>query len=126
MQSDSTTEGRRLTPPEDRSGAFEMFYREHLDGMVRLATFLVYSQPNAEEIVQESFLIVHRRWDELHTPAGFLRTTVVNKCRDAMRRKSVKVKKMTILRPTIEAQQTDDLAETHADSDYFLGLLQLG
>jgi RNA polymerase sigma factor (sigma-70 family) len=53
--------------------------------MVRLATLLVDRVELAEELVQESFAAVFERWDRLDAPAGYLRTTVVNRCRDALR-----------------------------------------
>jgi RNA polymerase sigma factor (sigma-70 family) len=57
--------------------------------MVRLATGLVRSVPLAEEIVQDAFEALYERWDALRDPAaaaGYLRVSVVNGARSALRR----------------------------------------
>lgn len=57
--------------------------------MVRLATLLVGSSAIAEEIVQDAFMGVSQRWDSLDRPYAYLRTSVVNGCAAALRRRSV-------------------------------------
>jgi len=57
--------------------------------MVRLAALMVGSRAIAEEIVQDAFASVSERWDELHRPGGYLRTSVVNGCAQVLRRRSV-------------------------------------
>lgn len=71
----------------DVDSAFRGLYRERYAPMVRLAALLVDRVDLAEEIVQESFTVVYQRWEQLESPAGYLRTTVVNRCRDALRRR---------------------------------------
>ena len=56
--------------------------------MVRLAALLVGSHVIAEEIVQDSFATLGERWDQLENPGGYLRSTVVNGCRMALRRRA--------------------------------------
>ena len=43
--------------------------------------------PAAEELVQDAFIKVHLRWDRIDAPGAFLRTCVVNGCRDRIRRR---------------------------------------
>jgi RNA polymerase sigma-70 factor (sigma-E family) len=60
--------------------------------MVRLATLLTHDASVAEEIVQEAFVALHRRWHRLSDPAaavGYLRTSVVNRSRSAVRHRIV-------------------------------------
>ena len=67
--------------------AFETFYRERSLPMVRLAVLLVDRRAVADEIVQESMAAVFARWGQLDEPAAYLRTVVVNRCRDELRRR---------------------------------------
>ena len=43
----------------------------------------------AEDIVQDSFVEVSRRLDEIRNPGGYLRTAVVSRCKTALRRRRV-------------------------------------
>lgn len=55
--------------------------------MLRMATLLVGSSSVAEEVVQDAFATVAERWHEIERPGGYLRTTVVNGCRQILRRR---------------------------------------
>ena len=57
--------------------------------MVHLATLLVGSAAVAEELVQDAFVSVAKRWDDLDRPGAYLRTSVVNKCTSALRRRAI-------------------------------------
>lgn len=57
--------------------------------MVHLATLLTGSVAIAEEVVQDAFAAVTKRWDHLDRPGAYLRTSVVNNCRSALRRRAV-------------------------------------
>lgn len=74
----------------DHSAApsFDTFFAEQFPRLVRVASLLVDSPATAEEIVQEAFIQVLRRWDRLDHPAAFARTCVVNACRDRLRRRA--------------------------------------
>ena len=77
---------------------------------MRLAAFLVGDLAVAEEIVQDAFLEVARRWDRLDTPAGYLRTAVVNGCRNHSRRLAL-IRRRPLPAPPrhVEAPEHDDL-----------------
>jgi RNA polymerase sigma-70 factor (sigma-E family) len=66
-------------------------YAEHALGLVRLAVVLTGDRGSAEDVVQDAFLGLYRRWDQLRDtsePLGYLRVSVVNGCRTALRRRS--------------------------------------
>lgn len=65
-----------------------LFQAEYI-GMVRLAYSLVGNNAEAEELVQESFVDVHRRFEELDRPGAYLRTAVVSRSRSLLRRRRV-------------------------------------
>jgi RNA polymerase sigma-70 factor (sigma-E family) len=66
-------------------------YAEHALGLVRLAVVLTGDRAAAEDIVQDAFLGLYRRWDkvaDMAAPLAYLRVSVVNGCRTALRRRS--------------------------------------
>jgi RNA polymerase sigma-70 factor (sigma-E family) len=67
--------------------SFTILYRAEYHGMVRLARSLTGDMEKAEDVVQEAFARLHGRTDHLENPGGYLRTTVVNLCRDGERRR---------------------------------------
>src|SRR5580765_2271335 len=72
--------------------AVSELYAAHWAGMVRLAWLLVHDQGVAEEIEQDSFVALHRQWDRLADEGravGYLRRTVVNRARSALRHDKV-------------------------------------
>ena len=75
----------------DADTALEQLYAVHYAGLVRLAVLLLRDQPLAEDVVQDSFIAMHRRWDRIdpgRAPA-YLRQTVVNRSRSALRHRGV-------------------------------------
>ncbi|MGZ4796001.1 MAG: RNA polymerase sigma factor [Acidimicrobiia bacterium] len=67
----------------------EALYRDEQAPMLALAVLLVGSRAQAEEIVQDAFAAVGERLDGVDNPGGYLRTTVVNGCRMALRRREI-------------------------------------
>jgi len=60
--------------------------------LVRLASLLLHDSGHAEEIVQDAFVALHERWARLRDPeagAAYLRRSVVNRCRSALRHRGV-------------------------------------
>lgn len=57
--------------------------------MLRLATLMTGSVAVAEEVVQDAFVAIDERWDQVDRPGGYLRMTVVNGCRMALRRREL-------------------------------------
>lgn len=84
-------EMRARTPVvvDDRDERFEQLFRDEHRSMVRLAYTLIGNAAEAEEVVQDGFIDVYRRFDEIHKPGAYLRTAVVNNCRSLLRRRRV-------------------------------------
>jgi RNA polymerase sigma factor (sigma-70 family) len=64
--------------------AEELWRREHTS-MVRLAYLVCGNESAAEDVVQEAFADVVRRWDAIDRPGAYLRTAVVSLSRRAVR-----------------------------------------
>lgn len=76
----------------DADTAVGQLYTAHWGRLVRLAALLTRDVSIAEEIVQEAFVALHRRWGRLADPAAahaYLRTSVVNGARSALRHRGV-------------------------------------
>lgn len=70
---------------EPALSTFDAFYRDHYVATVRLAAFLAGSRVLAEDLAQEAFLRIQPRFDSLDRPLAYLRTTLVNTCRNQHR-----------------------------------------
>jgi RNA polymerase sigma-70 factor (sigma-E family) len=88
------------TPPTDADDprtwdadrAVAVLYASQWNPLVRLATMLTRDASVAEEIVQDAFVALHRRWGSLADRGavhGYLRTSVVNASRSALRHRGV-------------------------------------
>jgi RNA polymerase sigma-70 factor (sigma-E family) len=63
-------------------------YQAHAVGLIRLAVVMLGDRPAAEDVVQEAFCGLYRRWDHLEDPGNalrYLRSSVLNGCRSALR-----------------------------------------
>src|ERR1700722_8619422 len=63
-------------------------YAEHALGLVKLAKLMLGDQAAAEDIVQDAFLGLYRKWPTLadqDKALGYLRASVLNGCRTAHR-----------------------------------------
>jgi RNA polymerase sigma-70 factor (sigma-E family) len=62
-------------------------------GLIRMAYVMLGDLPSAEDVVQEAFCGLYRRWDRLASTDGalyYVRTSVLNGCRSALRRQAVR------------------------------------
>ena len=76
--------------PEDRDEAVAALFRTHHARLVAFARLLVDDTSTAEDVVQDAFASLHRRWGRLRDPEGalsYLRTAVANGARDTLRRR---------------------------------------
>jgi RNA polymerase sigma-70 factor (sigma-E family) len=86
-------ESARWTAPEirdaaDADEAVARLYQAHAAGLVRLAVVILGDYAAAEDIVQDAFCGLCRRWDALSDPAKALtytRSAVINGCRSLQR-----------------------------------------
>ena len=83
----ATAEGAAI----DADAALEQLYAAHYTALVRLGVLLVRDQGLAEDVVQDSFVAMHQRWDRIDPDraAAYLRQTVVNRARSALRHRTV-------------------------------------
>jgi RNA polymerase sigma-70 factor (sigma-E family) len=82
--------GRSDVVPADV--AIATLYAEHWTGLVRLAWLLLRDDQLAEEVAQDAFIAVHRRWDAIRDQAratAYLRRAVVNGARSGLRHRGV-------------------------------------
>jgi RNA polymerase sigma-70 factor (sigma-E family) len=82
---------------DDRADAVTALYAEHALGLIRLAHIMLGNPSVAEDIVQEAFCGLYRRWSHLSDQSralGYVRSSVLNGCRSALR-----------LHPTVEFQE---------------------
>ncbi|MFC7493489.1 MULTISPECIES: SigE family RNA polymerase sigma factor [unclassified Nocardioides] len=97
--------------------ALELLYAAHWRRLVRLSVLLVHDQGVAEEVVQDAFVAVHGRWRRLRDPEhalAYLRQTVVNRSRSALRHRAV-VERHAARRTTTDDGQPADGATLDAD-----------
>jgi RNA polymerase sigma-70 factor (sigma-E family) len=112
------TELRRVAPETVRQQVTAL-YQAHALGLVRLAVLMVGDQPTAEDVVQDAFLGLYRRWSALKDPEralSYARSSVLNGCRMAHRARSSR-EKVTLAAPDdIEsAEATALLGEEHRE-----------
>lgn len=78
--------------PCSAEDAVTALYTAEYVPLVRLAALLTRDVGAAEEIVQDCFVALHLHWARLRDPdagAAYLRRSVVNRCRSALRHRSV-------------------------------------
>jgi RNA polymerase sigma factor (sigma-70 family) len=68
---------------------FATVYRELYPAMVRLAFLTLGDRRQAEEVTQDAFVAAYRRWSSIDAPGAYVRQSVTNGCRDALRRRRV-------------------------------------
>lgn len=65
-------------------------YRNHATGLIRLAVVMLGERAAAEDVVQDAFSALYRRWEHLtdHGKAlSYLRSSTLNGCRSELRRR---------------------------------------
>jgi DNA-directed RNA polymerase specialized sigma24 family protein len=79
----------RPTALADRDEMVDALFRRHCAGLVRLAMVLLGDRAEAEEVVQDAFVSLHRHWSTLrgqNAAGAYLRGAVVRGCRSRQRR----------------------------------------
>lgn len=88
-------------------------YRTDYRRLVRLAAMLVDDVGTAEEVVQDAFVAVARRFTEAGGPddvgatAAYLRSAVMNGARSALRKRSLRRRHLRSVEPPIAAPPAD-------------------
>ncbi len=104
-----------LPPRSEESGAaVAALYREHALGLIRLAYVCQGSRATAEDIVQDAFCGLYRRWDYLSNHdkgLAYLRSSVLNGCRNAIRRSGRSPRAVIHLPPAESAESAALIGE---------------
>lgn len=80
-------------PEGTAEAAVGALYQEHAVALIRLAHIMLGDRPAAEDVVQDAFFGLYRNWHRLADPAGALpyaRSSVLNGCRTALRRRALR------------------------------------
>ena len=91
--------------------ALEQLYAAHWRELVRLSVLLLRDVGAAEEVVQDAFVAVHGRWDRIRDPAkalAYLRQSVVNRSRSALRHRAVVQRHLASQPPPTTAAPADE------------------
>jgi len=76
--------------PRSRGAAVTILFHQHYRRLLGLASLLVDDRGTAEEVVQDAFERLYRRWGTLRSPAAavvYLDRSVVNGARSRLRRR---------------------------------------
>jgi RNA polymerase sigma-70 factor (sigma-E family) len=71
--------------------AVTQLYEAHALGMIRLAHIMLGDRQSAEDVVQEAFCGLYRRWSHLSDQGSavhYVRSAVLNRCRSLLRRRA--------------------------------------
>jgi RNA polymerase sigma-70 factor (sigma-E family) len=86
-------------------------YEAHALGMIRLAHIMLGDQQSAEDVVQDAFTGLYRRWSGLSDPGSavhYVRSAVLNGCRSALRRRTSAQASLDLLgaQPTVVSAES--------------------
>jgi RNA polymerase sigma-70 factor (sigma-E family) len=97
----------------DRDLALAELYAGHYPRLVRLGVLLLRDQGLAEDVVQDSFVAMHQRWDRIDqgSAPAYLARTVVNRSRSALRHRTVVARNRPEPAPDVAGADTAVLAE---------------
>jgi RNA polymerase sigma-70 factor (sigma-E family) len=82
----------------------ESLFRSEYPRLVGLARLLVDDPGQAEEVVQEAFVALHRNWHQLREPGAapvWLRRAVVNGSRGSLRKRATARRHMRVVEPSL-------------------------
>jgi RNA polymerase sigma-70 factor (sigma-E family) len=120
----------RAPVPGDRSAAASVteLFREHHLELVRLARLMTGDLGTAEDVVQDVFERLHRRWPSLREPQSglaYARSSVMNACRSVHRRNAVARRHTPVLALERSAPDRDDAAALADRSELAIALRAL-
>jgi RNA polymerase sigma factor (sigma-70 family) len=67
---------------------FDDVYERERVPMLRLAYLMLGTTELAEDVVQECFTELYRRWDSVVVPGAYVRRSVINRCSTTQRRRA--------------------------------------
>jgi RNA polymerase sigma-70 factor (sigma-E family) len=104
---------RARAGPGDGDAAVTALYQAHAVGLIRLAVVMLGDRQAAEDVVQDAFCGLYRRWQYLDDSAkalGYVRSATLNGCRSALRARVRSARRP----PPPAAASESDSAETAA------------
>jgi RNA polymerase sigma-70 factor (sigma-E family) len=116
MESDNPGAAGALRPPGatrprgdvgDAATAVEVLYQATALSLIRLAYLMLGDRPSAEDVVQEAFFGLYRRWDRLAEAGNatyYLRASVLNGCRSVLRHRAVRRRGVAYQLPEASAE----------------------
>jgi RNA polymerase sigma-70 factor (sigma-E family) len=113
--------GRSAAGPATGAGSEEavtLLYEIHAVGMIRLALVMLGDRAAAEDVVQDAFCALYRRFAALEQPdraLQYVRSSVLNGCRSELRsrRRGARRAVSTITRDVASAEDDALLGEEH-------------
>ena len=100
---------RAAAADADAEAAVAALYDAAAVGLLRLAYLMLGDRPSAEDVVQDAFFGLYRNWARLadHDRAlAYVRSSVLNGCRSALRRRAVGRRLTTYQPPAASAEAT--------------------
>jgi RNA polymerase sigma factor (sigma-70 family) len=91
------SDGSVVDPAVAPTASFETIYIERWQSMVRFAALTTGSVDLAEEIVQDAFTQLHRRWEKVDNAPAYLRVAVASRCTSWVRRQRLERRHRTAL-----------------------------
>ena len=111
--------GTADTPVWGADEAVTQLYVAHYRSLVRLGALLLRDRAVAEEVVQDAFVAMHKSWRRMRDPdraLAYLRQSVVNGARSALRRQAVAARHRAADAPDApSAEHSALVALEHAD-----------
>jgi RNA polymerase sigma-70 factor (sigma-E family) len=91
-------------------------YQVHAVGLIRLGVIMLGDRPAAEDVVQDAFAGLYRRWDRLtdsRRALQYVRSCVLNGCRSELRRRARGDRRTPAEPSTASAEYTALVGEEH-------------
>jgi RNA polymerase sigma-70 factor (sigma-E family) len=98
---------RQPADSETAAEGVSTLYQQTAISLIRLAYVILSDRQAAEDVVHDAFCNLYRRWDRLadtEALAQYVRASVVNGCRSALRRRSVRNRKVMYELPAASAE----------------------
>jgi RNA polymerase sigma-70 factor (sigma-E family) len=106
-------------PGQAADEAVTAAYQSHYDVLVRTAAMLVGDVATAEDVVQESFIAMHRGWWRLRDTSRtlpYLRRAVINKSRSVLRHRAVADRHVRAQTPELPSAEESAMAGVQRSS----------